>query len=324
MNVSHKGLRRFGLAAVFALAGCWVGMRDLGVWQDALIYDAYYAMGAELPLAEIASKTDSLFYLIIRAWSESGGAKDGLWVLLGAVTVCLTCLALCRATTRPLVAVLTYASFLLWVQAYTQIRMSLAFAFCLASFYLVGRGLVLRVVLQVAACLTHVSLLVVVVLHVLSSRLSPAPRVVFIWAFAAATSIFIFSSFVLPVLPFDKVAVYYQLLREGAHSKINILSALPAIQVCALIAMAFSRGAAKQLATVEYKLALLGAISFYALSAVPVFAVRINELLSIFFIIVISRVVRANWAIFSLWLLYLAFSVKSAVVLLTTELAKHG
>lgn len=324
MKISYASMRWLGLGVLFVLAGCWVGTRDLGVWQDALIYDAYYAMGAELPLGEIAGKTDSLFYLIIRGWSELGGTKDGLWVLLGGVTVCLTCLSLCWASSRPVIAITTYAAFLLWVQAYTQIRMSLAFSLCLASYYLVGRKSLLRVILQIGACLVHISLLIVVGLHLVSSRFSPSRKSLFIWASVAAVGIFALSSIVLPSLPFERVAIYYQLLTEGAHSKINLLSALPAIQLASLIVMAFSRRAARELVTVEYKLALLGAISFYALSAVPVFAVRINELLSIFFIIVISRVVTANWALFGLWIMYLAFSIKSATLLLTSELSKHG
>ncbi|WP_455947790.1 EpsG family protein [Lelliottia jeotgali] len=324
MKVSRATVYELVLALALLALGALLGLKESGIWQDRFIYDAYYAMGSELPLQVLVAKPDALFYLLIRAWDGAVGGKDVLWCVLGAVSLLLTGLSIGRASERPVAAFVTYASFLIWVQIYTQVRMALALSLCLASIYLWRNARVTSVVARVAACFIHSSLVVVVLGYSVLDRIRISRRRVFLWSGIVGFSVVLLSYYALPYVTFEKVAVYYELLREGGHARINLFSALPALQVATLAVIALTKRTSEQVDTAEYRLAMIGALSFYALSAVPVFAVRVNELLSIFFIIVLTNSYRKSWPVFAMWLAYLAFSIKSAALLLTTELVKQS
>lgn len=304
----------------FALLGAILGAKQLGVWQDEVIYNAYYAMGSELPTYEILKKTDVLFYFIIRGWSSLGLVREDLWIALGAFSLSLTCLCLLRASEGKRIVIIIYFCFLAWVQVYTQVRMALALAICLCSYYMWPKPNAIAWVLRIMACLIHASMLIIILPALILSRTNLKQKTVFVWCLGGGILALLFSRGILPYLPFDRVVVYYKLLQEGTHSDINLFSALPAIELIALLYMAFISGMKQEVNSIEYKLALLGAVSFYAFSAVPVFSVRVNELLGIMFIITIARTYRRDAFLFCAFLAYVGFALKSTYLLLTSNL----
>jgi hypothetical protein len=90
----------------------------------------------------------------------------------------------------------------------------------------------------------------------------------------------------------------------GQFSTINLLSLMPIVQIlgigCALFHFRSLSGTARE----EIALSVVGVISFYALSFVPVLAFRTFELFMPFFVILLSRLSQRSivaWGIMVLW-----------------------
>jgi hypothetical protein len=302
--------------------GSLLGLKNAGYWQDREVYDWYYTIAVNSEYGDIFTLNDPLFYLIIKIWDDNGFTEECLWIFLSAISLPLTVVSLVKVAQNKVVLFGTYFCFVIWVQLYTQVRMALALSLLLFGYYIAKNNKLLLAFLLIIACLIHISMLILVVPALVLAKIEFKRKSIAFWAISISLLVLIFSRLILPIFPVDKVVVYYELLSAGQYTRINIFSALPAIQLFTLLYIVYKKDLEGTLQTLEFKISLLGTLSFYALSAVPVFSVRVNELCSIFFIIILTNNYQRNLIFSLLWIVYVAFSLKSTYFLLIGPLAE--
>ncbi|WP_426261652.1 EpsG family protein [Sphingomonas sp. DC1100-1] len=296
--------RRLALIGIIIVGSLVAGLKLVGPAPDYRNYEAQYLIDSVSPFTFIWQASDPLYHSLARIFALLG-ARFELFVALIAICTCaFKATALSRTNGNRLVLLLLYSSYLFWLHDYVQIRIALALAFGLFGIYTETR---LRYLFLLIATLIHSSFILIVVAYILIFVGTKRPVL-------AAVAGLTFAALLLTQDVFSqilqRVNEYQDLTTQGRFNEINIFSLMPIVMFASLVVAIFDfRSLNSQYQ--ELVLAIVGLISFYALSNTPVFAFRMMELFMPFYLVLISRLWDKNNVIKILALAYVVIGLRA-------------
>lgn len=301
-------LRAAAWAVGLAIAGLaiWVaGGQRVGLSADIRNYELLYQIAAVSDWPSLWRGDDPGFYSLAKLFANANASFETFTIWIAALTLALKADVVRRLDTNSLVLIVLYGCYLFWLHEYTQIRLALAMAFVLEGVY--GRS-PFRLIFFVPALLCHGSSAIVIGAYMLLAY----PR---LGSLALAGGLALYA--IVPVLreitnaSLTKFVTYQDLLIQGQFAEVNLLSAMPALQLATLGLALFYWRQLDGIARREFILAAIGVVSFYAFVSIPVLAFRFSELFLVFFVILLSRLWSQSILFKPLALAYAAIAIRT-------------
>ncbi|MEC5317849.1 EpsG family protein [Brenneria populi subsp. brevivirga] len=284
-----------------------VGYKDLDNWIDNPTYQNYFFLAQYNNVIEIIKNgVDPLFLMLMRPFTV---IKDGygLFLLICAyVTLNLKFIGLRRSTNNFPILLVLYASYLLCLHDYVQIRIALSMAFVTLGIYL-SKTKKSLFIFFIVAILVHVTSLFVILPFLFYKKFG-AKSCVLLIAF----------SFFLPMLFFSgliknaRLETYIELAKyKEQYATANVFASQPILQMFGLIYIYINSKLRKYTTQYEYIFSVLGVLCFYLFIQVPVLSFRLFELTMFFYIIILSRLFFSSKVIMLICLLYVFVGLKN-------------
>lgn len=304
------------IAGLFLLIGASlvIGLNLLGDSPDRQAYEWQFDAVRNRYLSEVFSEIDPLYFLIIKAASLSSVSFDTVTFVFAFCSLGLLHIAVAsqKGINLPIFYIL-YASCILWLHNYTQIRIALAISLILFAILRGGR---LAIPAFFAAISVHAAAAVPVVAWIgasLASRLPPKGLMA-LGLGAAAIIIQVATGFdgilsgLLGLAPniAAKALLYVDLRDLEIFSEQNIFAFMPLLQ---LGIASYITGRTRKVDTFAI-LGFLGPICFYVFSFLPILAIRTYEMFIPFFLVYLARYVTRSRLLLAGSAIYVAAGVR--------------
>ncbi|MBV2132948.1 EpsG family protein [Pseudomonas sp. MAP12] len=313
--MSKISARTLYILLLALITGAILGTKDTWNWLDSEVYYGYLTKSIILSYEEILTQPDFGFYLILKSLNIVGLSAPQIWMLIATITGILTFTSTQQRTNNFLIFLMLYFSLYAWLHIYIQIRAALALSIFLTAIFAVKHPLP-RTILFAISISIHMSIAIPLIAFLSANKIQINKKNLPYILILICLPVALISTYSLPFLPINRILVYRELLAEGEHSYINLFSALPAIQLATLSYIAINKNTTTACATAEYKMALIGTLCFYSFISIPVIAQRAWEMLSVIFILLLSRHYYKSKVLTTLTIMYFMFSLKSCYPLL--------
>ncbi|WP_119354254.1 EpsG family protein [Azohydromonas sediminis] len=298
--------RRLWYVLCVVVAATVAGFGLLGPSVDLENYRMLFDWVAETDFAELALGSDPGYLVLSRLAYLTGLGFQGLLFAIALATCAAKATMLWRLPTDRAVLVGLYASYLFWLHEYTQIRIALALGLVMLGIYVVRRG---RWLLFIAAVTLHASALAVVLLYAATR----SPRRALLGAFLVLAALYFIGALDGLILNIATRVAFYSYYRDaGEFDQLNIFSLMPMAQGLMILLALHHRDRLPEHGRMELTFAVVGLLSFYGLSFLPVLAFRTYELFIPFFLILVSRLWRYSVGIRLLGLIYIALGLRAS------------
>jgi EpsG family len=293
------------VVACIILAGV-AGVKPIGVSPDDDNYRIMFDSASGESWIELLSTRDAWFYVGSALFAQWGLGFTTFGIAWALATVALKLAALQHLRLNMTVLLLLYLSYEYWLHDYVQVRFGLALAMFLYAIY--GRHPPMRWLMLLTAPFAHVT--VVVAMAGYAAARWPA-RAMVVAGVSAVLTVALNRGDWLISAAMANVDVYLELMADGRMDQLNPLALMPMFQTLILLAMlpAYKRMDLPE--RLEFKLAVVGSVSFYALMQWPVFAFRFHEMFIVFFLLLCARMWNRSLLIKPLVLIYMLIGVRT-------------
>lgn len=284
---------RLANATVLLLLSLLVGLNLLGTSLDRQAYLWQYQRVEDQGFLELATGLDPLYFLALKLASLAGLPFEWITFAIALASLGLVKAAVERLEINHFAFFGLWASHVLWLHNYTQIRIALAIALVLFAIFRLGRA---RWPVFVIAFAIHAAVAIPIAIWVISRLPKRALAALGVVAAAVLVKVAtdfegVFTTLTKFVPDIGERALLYVDLRDfDVFSEQNLLAVMPLMQSAMVIYILVR---SRVIDTVAM-LGSIGPVFFYAFSFLPVLAFRSYEMFIPFFLVYLAMYVNRS------------------------------
>lgn len=268
----------------------FVGTKSISTWGDYEVYKNYYHNAITFDVTDIILNVqDPAFVLFMKFFTGSRYGFENFLLFIAFLTLFLKMFSVFRRVDKIYIFILLYSSYYLCLHDYIQVRISFALALvCVGMYVFPGRKISLLFI--ITGCFVHLSTIIPVAIYYISNRSENAYKRLYLLIPFIIIVPLGFSYGYLSYYRIDRYLNYYSELNDKKGGVLhNMPLLIPMLQAIGLAYIYIREKTRGYIYTFEYAVSYVGILIYYSCISMPVIAIRVFDISTFFFIILISK-----------------------------------
>ncbi|WLP22256.1 EpsG family protein [Raoultella ornithinolytica] len=295
-----------------------VSEKSIITWGDYDVYKEYYHNAVTYSVSEIILDVqDPVFVLLMKVFTGSKYGFDNFLLFVAFLTLFFKMTSVFRRVENIYLFVFLYSSYYLCVHDYIQVRVSLALALvCIGMYWIPNKKMSLFFI--ITGCLVHLSTIIPVLVYYVVGRSDNNLRYKRFY-YMVPLVLLIPLAFSMGFLSYYRIDRYLDYYNQASDKKGGLLRNMPllvpALQVIGLLYIYARKKLRQNIFTFEYAISYIGILIFYSCISMPVIAIRIFDISTFFFIVLVSRM-KCNIYVIFFSLAFSLINIRNTLILL--------